>query len=663
MQIDASEYAFKLALAERRYDAVLAMARSGRLCGQAIIAYLQEKGYPEVALHFVRDERLRFDLAVACGNLEAALAAAQALDDAGTWGRLGAEALRQGNLGAVEFALQRTRAYERLSFLYLATGDRPKLAKMLKLAGVRGDTGAAFQTALLLGDARERARLLAEAGQPALAYLTAATHGLAEEAERLREGLGDAAPAPPAPGAATLLLPPSPVLSGGNWPLLTVSKGFFEALAAKDAERAKSGAGAAAAAAALEAVDLSAAGGAWGDEGDEDLGLGGAGAGAGAGGGDWGSEGGEEGGAAGAEGGEGGGGGSDGGWELEDLDLPPEPAGGGAAAADGAAGAAADLFAAPAPGAPAEHRWATRCAHAAELAAAGAFEPALRQLARQIGAVEFGPLRPYLLEVHAAAAAAAPGLPGLPPLVLALDRGWDPDAPRQEAAAPAAPFSVAQLEAQLKAAYRLVTEGKFADALRGFNAILHVVPLLVAASRAEADEVKELLAIARDYSIGLRCELARRELAKDDPKRAAELAAYFTHCALQRVHLALALRAAMTTFFKMRNLATCATFARRLLELQPDEKLAAQARQVLAACERAPVDEAPVEYDPRNPFDLCSITWTPIYRGNKFVECPYSGARFQPACAGQLSPVGGIARVGADATGLSPLPAGAGGGK
>ena len=35
------------------------------------------------------------------------------------------------------------------------------------------------------------------------------------------------------------------------------------------------------------------------------------------------------------------------------------------------------------------------------------------------------------------------------------------------------------------------------DALRAFNAILHVIPLLVVASRKEADEVKELLGIAR----------------------------------------------------------------------------------------------------------------------------------------------------------------------
>lgn len=38
---------------------------------------LQEKGYPEVALHFVRDERIRFNLAIECGNIEVALQSAQ----------------------------------------------------------------------------------------------------------------------------------------------------------------------------------------------------------------------------------------------------------------------------------------------------------------------------------------------------------------------------------------------------------------------------------------------------------------------------------------------------------------------------------------------------------------------------------------------------------
>ena len=39
-------------------------------------------------------------------------------------------------------------------------------------------------------------------------------------------------------------------------------------------------------------------------------------------------------------------------------------------------------------------------------------------------------------------------------------------------------------------------------------------------------------------------------------------------------------------------------------------------------------------------------------RGNPYVECPYSHARFQPDCKGKISPVGDIAQIGADSSGL-----------
>jgi coatomer protein complex subunit alpha (xenin) len=229
IQVDTSEYMFKLALTQRKYDSVLAMIRSNSLCGQSIIAYLQQKGFPEVALHFVKDERTRFSLAVECGNIEVALAAAQELDEKDVWHRLGVEALRQGNHQIVEFAYQRTKNFERLSFLYLITGNLEKLGKMLKIAEMRGDIMGRFHNALYLGDVRERVRILEEAGQLPLAYVAAATHGLAEEAERLAKALTEAGkPLPALLPSALLLQPPAPLLRDDNWPLLTVSKGFFD---------------------------------------------------------------------------------------------------------------------------------------------------------------------------------------------------------------------------------------------------------------------------------------------------------------------------------------------------------------------------------------------------------------------------------------------------
>ena len=58
---------------------------------------------------------------------------AQELDDKDTWYRLGLEALKQGNHQIVEYSYQKTKNFERLSFLYLITGNVERLAKMLKI--------------------------------------------------------------------------------------------------------------------------------------------------------------------------------------------------------------------------------------------------------------------------------------------------------------------------------------------------------------------------------------------------------------------------------------------------------------------------------------------------------------------------------------------------
>ncbi|KAM1008111.1 hypothetical protein PS2_004569 [Malus domestica] len=87
--VDATEYVFKLSLLKKRYDQVMSMIRSSELCGQAMIAYLQQKGFPEVALHFVKDERTRFNLALGSGNIQIAVASAKEIDEKDHWYRLG----------------------------------------------------------------------------------------------------------------------------------------------------------------------------------------------------------------------------------------------------------------------------------------------------------------------------------------------------------------------------------------------------------------------------------------------------------------------------------------------------------------------------------------------------------------------------------------------
>lgn len=176
------------------------------------------------------------------------------------------EALRQGNHQIVEFSYQKTKSLDRLAFLYLIMGNTERLNKMMKIAEMYNDVMGRFQSALFLGDVRERVKVLEESGQIPLAYVAAKTHGLVDEAERLREGLTEEPEVDLTD--ASLLLPPAPITRQGNWPLLTVSRGFFDGMVSKMDGKAKSRITAEVA----EGMEEIEAGGAWGDEGELDLG-------------------------------------------------------------------------------------------------------------------------------------------------------------------------------------------------------------------------------------------------------------------------------------------------------------------------------------------------------------------------------------------------------
>ncbi|KAK7944327.1 hypothetical protein WMY93_000055 [Mugilogobius chulae] len=506
-----TEYRFKLALVNRKYDEVLHMVRNAKLVGQSIIAYLQKKGYPEVALHFVKDEKTRFSLALECGNIEVALEAAKALDDRSCWERLGEAALLQGH----------HQNFDKLTFLYLITGNLSKLRKMMKIAEIRKDMSGHYQAALYLGDVSERVRILKNCGQKSLAYLTAATHGLDEEAEALKETFDpEKETIPEVDPNAQLLQPPPPINPlDTNWPLLTVSKGFFEgAIAAKG----KAGQMAA-------DLDMDAPGGeGWGEDAelqlDEDGFMDAQEA--------FGDEGMSK-----DEGG--------GGWEVEeDLDLPPE-----------------------------------------------------LLLHDQVGVVNFGPYKTLFMQTLSRGRTCFLGLPSLPCLRSHPQRNW---------------------------------------------------------------KAQQLITICREYIVGLTMETERKKLPKDtldQQKRLCEMAAYFTHCNLQPVHMVLVLRTALNLFFKLRNFKTAAGFARRLLELGPKPDVAQQTRKILAACEKNLTDAHQLNYDAHNPFDLCAASYVPLYRGRPVEKCPLSGACYCPTYKGQICRVTQVTEIGKDVIGLrvSPL--------
>lgn len=522
IEIDATEAMFKLALEQKDYGEVMRMVKHSRLCGQAIISHLQEKGYPEVALNFVHDNKTRFKLAVACGNIQVAMNVAYELGD-DAWRQLGVEALRQGNHEVVEMSYQKTKEFERLSFLYLLTGNSEKLRKMLKIAEMRGDVMSRFHNALFLGDAEERVRVLEATGQLSLAYVTAASHGLEADADRLRALLAGAnVPVPEVTLDGTLLQPPTAILRGENWPLLAVSKSAL-------ADVGSNATGAISSIVAGGDDDDNQDKGQWGDEDNlfDD------------------EEGGEDKKAAGtAKVPAAGGSDKKGGWE-DDLDLSDDEA----AAPQGEKGArSSESFVAPVGGISATVTWCAESTHAADHMCAGSAETGLQLLNRQIAAVDVSSMRSNALSLFLGASSYLPGLPLAPSNRNFLVRDGAKSAAGKPM--PALSMKVGPLLDLLKQAYRSFTGGQFGECKTALSEIMASIPLVAASSRSETNDLKELLEVTREYITAVRVKAAIDEAGAGDVARGLELAAYFTHCNLQPSHLMLALKTAMANAFK-----------------------------------------------------------------------------------------------------------------
>ncbi|VDM32758.1 unnamed protein product [Hydatigera taeniaeformis] len=644
LSVDPTEYRFKLALINRRYEEVLYMVNNANLVGQAIIGYLEQKGYPEVALHFVKDTRTRFSLAMDCGHLDVGLEAARILDDKACWERLGELALRQGNINVLEMAYQRTKNFSKLTFLYLITGNLEKLRKMMKIAEVRRDLGKQFQIALLLGDVAERVKVLKNCGRGSLALLTASTHGLIQEAKELIEN-GETAP--PANPSAKLLVPSPPAsaaeVAESNWPTLSVHKDFFEVAIGKagleDVE-ATSGPRIQLPKPDKAAFNMDSSEVAnWGE--DTDLALDEEGEGKFTKGG-FGDE--EEGGEAGL------GDTEEGGWDAEqDPDLLAEVLG--TTVGVTTEKVTLDTFTEPTPGRSPESYWIDNSPLAVDHILAGSYAQAMRLLNQQVGVVDFKPYAPIFHALYAASRMVLPGPGHTPALRIYAHRTCG----SLSSALPALPLRLEHLISRLQTAYQLTTKAKFADAVERFRSIMLSVPLLLVDNNTEEAEAKSLINICKEYIIGLQMEMTRKTLPKETDKdrvRNVELACYFTHMKLELPHLVLTLRTSVNLLFKLKNLRTAALMARRLLDLAPSPEVAEQTRKILRICDANPVDAFELAYDPRNPFEICPASFTPIYRGEECVREPLSGAAYRSEFKGQLCRVTKATEIGLAARGI-----------
>ncbi|KAI0230835.1 hypothetical protein L0F63_007459 [Massospora cicadina] len=606
--IDPAEYRFKLALLKHDYDQVIHAIRNSNLVGQSIIAYLRKKGYAEIALHFIKDEQTRFDLALESGNLEVALASAKGLNVEACWKSLAQHALQQGNLQVVATCHQQLSQFDRLAFVYFRIGDAEKLAKMQMIAQKREDPQSLFQTSIYTGDAASRVKALQSAGQDALAYLTAKCAGLDEVAQTIvdRSNVSSNVLAE-LPVAGAPLQPPKPVsiAADANWPRLNVSKGMFERFLAS-LEHGPLGGSALVDEDMDEAMD-----GGWGDldvqDGPQETSA-------------------EE---------------EDAGWGVDD-DLKIDEAIG----AELVNSAQSAEFVMPQRGASNLGQWARN----SPWLLTTWLLSAMQLLHRQLGVVNFVPLKPHFLNILSASQAYLPGISGLPSMTSGLRRNHETNDAR-----PIQPFELATAVAALKEGYRQFKANLIDEAQQQFTKTLQLVPLLIVASQQEQEEVQQLVGICREYAIGLQMEQLRRKLPADQTKRSLELAAYFTHCDLDPQHLIITMRSAMASAFSAKNFITAATFARRLLELGPAQALASRARNVQTVSERTPTDAVALDYDQYNPFVVCAGSFTPIYAGSPSVTCPLCKAHYLPTYESQVCKVCQVSQINAQATGLRNL--------
>merc|ERR1719215_23176 len=224
-------------------------------------------------------------------------------------------------------------------------------------------------------------------------------------------------------------------------------------------------------------------------------------------------------------------------------------------------------------------------------------------------------------------------------------------------------FSSKVIIARVKEAQKLVTGGKFADALAGFQAALQAIPLSVAADATEERNLMDMIDVCREYITFTRMEVARKQLPPTEVARNIEMAAYLTCVKVQsKVHQCLALQLAMFTSFKNQNFLTAASFARRLIQGSWGEQGAAivpKARQVLAAAEKTATDAHKINFDPRAPVEdvrLCLRSFTALSATEPVSKSPFCGSEYRHDHEGGTCDTCGMAQIGANTLGIQLRP-------
>lgn len=132
--------------------------------------------------------------------------------------------------------------------------------------------------------------------------------------------------------------------------------------------------------------------------------------------------------------------------------------------------------------------WARNSPLAADHVAAGSFESAMQLLNRQIGAINFAPLKPRFLEVYQATKTYLQANPGLPPLVNYVRRTTEETSPRK--ILPIISRTLDHITSdELQRGFKCMSAAKVVEGVEIFRGILWALMLSAVEDRKEFDEV------------------------------------------------------------------------------------------------------------------------------------------------------------------------------
>lgn len=631
--VDSREFKFKQAVVRKDRAAILTSLKQLGTLTRTEISFLVKKGYPGLALKFVKDAPTRFPLALQAFDIEDAVESAIKINKRQCWEQLAVASMQVGHVKAAERAYLELKSPYRLAMLYLANGQKSKMFEARSLAKELGDTSTEFVISLLLKDFIECVQIIRRY-YPNLAYTCAVNHGLYELAMEISGDLTE----------EQLMLLPSledaqmntswmqstiPSLSDedfANWPLLNDGEESFEAVLDDDFEE--------------ELED----GGEWGDEEfkpspDHEQ---------------------EE--------------------ELQELDNEQE-----GGWSDG--GPLEDLldddfeedeseekneqtkklvetshFVPPTVGPSVVSSWKRTSEVALHHVLAGSYKSAFRLLDKQIGAKDPKVLLDMFRELYFQSRVAYQGSAMHPTLFIYPIDLSSPKNPQ-----PAGGYRLDDLEKRLNDSYKLFTTGKFSEAIVSFrNLLLATMFLNVEASEEDPQDciirILELVKISKEYILGLQVWLERKNITGkefEDHKRACELAAYFAKLNLKK-HRIKVLEKALEVFLvkpkEFQKTSAARVIAKRLLEHVSDpkkSKLVSYAEKVKNAYDTQVDQQIRLEYDDQNPYNLCAATFKPIYQGYQQTECPLCQVKYKIEFSGEICRVCTLSEIGRACHGLN----------